>query len=111
MIHNPAVLFADEPVSNLDAQNKKAMLDLFKLWRGNDLNLPPLAGHKENGSSRTLILICHEIETAWEMGEWFLFLEPPRDEALPGATAELLEREKLNGMEALRQRVARPERD
>jgi len=94
VIHDPAVLFADEPVSNLDASNKRLMLDLFRSWRGNDLKLPPLPGQPSAAGSRSLVLICHEMETALEMGDWFLLLAPSASADEPaGATAKLIDRE------------------
>jgi ABC-type lipoprotein export system ATPase subunit len=87
VVHDPVVLFADEPVSNLDARNKGLMLDLFKHWRANDLRFPD-----QPQQPRTLLLVCHEAETAWEMGDLFLFLHPPGLKDPPGATAQLLGR-------------------
>ncbi len=92
VIHDPAVLFADEPVSNLDAANKRLMLELFRQWRGNDLKLPPLPGQPSVAGARTLVLICHEEETAQEMGDWFLRLKPASPDDPAGATAELIDR-------------------
>jgi ABC-type lipoprotein export system ATPase subunit len=87
VIHNPVVLFADEPVSNLDAENKCLMFHLFALWRGNDLHWR--TGTGSTALPRTLVLVCHEAETAWETADLFLFLAPPpRGEH--GATAELV---------------------
>jgi putative ABC transport system ATP-binding protein len=79
--HDPVVLFADEPVSNLDAENKRLMLRLLRGWQANELCLPG-----DQRLPRTLLLVCHEAETAWEMADHVLFLSP-------GGSAELLSRE------------------
>jgi putative ABC transport system ATP-binding protein len=94
--HDPVVLFADEPVSNLDAENKAKMVELFRLWRDNKLRLPD-----QPEQHRTLLLICHEAETAWELADDYLFLRPPHKDESPGATAELLTHQalcELNGL-------------
>jgi ABC-type lipoprotein export system ATPase subunit len=82
VIHDPAVLFADEPVSNLDGKNKERMLDLFRQWKRGELEL---RGPRE----RTLLLICHELETAWSMArdrdDLLVFMRPTAE----GARAEL----------------------
>ncbi len=79
---DPAVLFADEPVSNLDADNKARMLELFRLWRDNRLRLPG-----RPPCPRTLVLVCHEAETAWGLADAYLFLRPAAS-GEAGASAE-----------------------
>jgi putative ABC transport system ATP-binding protein len=100
VIHDPAVLFADEPVSNLDARNKERMLDLFRTWKRGELQLQPRGPH-----GRTLLLICHELQTAWDMAgdpdDLFLFLRP----AAEGARAELRARALVDGPAALRRHL------
>jgi putative ABC transport system ATP-binding protein len=84
LIHDPAVLFADEPVSNLDAENRDALLRLFADWHQGTFHR-----QGQNGSPRSLILICHEAETAWAAADRFLFL---RSEKASGAWAELCDK-------------------
>jgi putative ABC transport system ATP-binding protein len=88
--HDPVVLFADEPVSNLDDRNKGLMLRLFHRWLRNELR--PEGRPKQ---PRLLVLICHEAETAWEIADQFLFLDPPHPpppKGEPGAKALLRSR-------------------
>jgi ABC-type lipoprotein export system ATPase subunit len=98
MIHDPPVLFADEPVSNLDVVNKRLILDLFRRWRENQL--PGQAA-----SARTLLLVCHEAETAWEVAakddDQFLFLHPSQSKEQPGARGELISRQDFRAMYGL----------
>lgn len=59
IIHNPDVVFGDEPVSNLDESNKQQMLNLLKRWQRGGLHADG-PNHR-----RTLLLVCHDVETAW----------------------------------------------
>jgi ABC-type lipoprotein export system ATPase subunit len=68
VIHNPRVVLADEPVSNLDSWNRDLTLQLLRRWHAGQL-------HPGQPAERTLILVCHDPQTAWEMAEDFLFLE------------------------------------
>ncbi len=67
IIHDPNVVFADEPFSNLDAENADALLDLLADWRRGAL---PHSTEKPFG--RTLILVCHDLQVAFDRADQFL---------------------------------------
>jgi len=83
---DPTVVFADEPTSNLDPGNTRAVFDLLARWRDGTLldgpraevGLPPPAA----GSPRTLVLVCHDVQTARRAGDRFLLMHKGRLEAL-----------------------------
>jgi ABC-type lipoprotein export system ATPase subunit len=89
VIHNPAVIFADEPISNLDPANARQVLDLLQAWRDGRLHLdaPP--------RQRTLVLVCHSLRTARRADHFVLLdrgrlaVEPFGVAVLPGRRAEL----------------------
>lgn len=55
--HDPRVVFADEPFSNLDPRNTAEILDLFRAWLGGGLGY----GNPDRG--RTLLLVSHTVAT------------------------------------------------
>lgn len=57
VIHNPRVVFADEPFNNLDPENANLIIQLLLDWREGKL-------HESHGQDRTLILVCHDLEIA-----------------------------------------------
>jgi ABC-type lipoprotein export system ATPase subunit len=57
VVHGPRVLFADEPFSNLDPANTRAVLDLLQRWQAGDLGTAD--------GPRTLFLVCHHLRTAF----------------------------------------------
>lgn len=69
VVHNPRVVFADEPTSNLDPDNTEKMLELLGRWRAGDLS----AGGQD-GLPRTLFLVCHHLETARRHADWVVLL-------------------------------------
>lgn len=69
MVHEPHVIFADEPVSALDEVNKRTVLDLLVQWHRGELQTTP-------AESRTLILVCHDQTIAQKWTERILWLEP-----------------------------------
>ncbi|WP_166820110.1 ABC transporter ATP-binding protein [Thalassoroseus pseudoceratinae] len=76
LIHRPMVVFADEPFSQLDAENREAILDTLVEWQAGEL--PGQSGDGE----RTLFLVCHNDQVALErctcwyrLGAEFLFVE------------------------------------
>lgn len=89
VIHDPAVIFADEPTSNLDPQSTQAVLDLLESWSRGALHgsavsrLPqdsPLrdrldALRTRHDSTRTLILVCHQLETAKRIASHVILLD------------------------------------
>ena len=57
VIHNPQVLFADEPLSNLDPKNIDHMLQVLADWQSGRL-------HGDSDGQRTLVLVTHDIDSA-----------------------------------------------
>lgn len=57
LVHDPLVVFADEPFSALDEGNKEAILDILFEWQEKGM-----AGNSDSKSHplRTLILVCHD---------------------------------------------------
>lgn len=51
IVHDPRVVFADEPFSSLDEANADRILALLRAWR-------------EADPSRTLLLVCHDPDVA-----------------------------------------------
>ena len=51
IVHNPEVLFADEPTANLDTDRSRQIIDIF---------------HKLNKQGQTIVMVTHEIEYAKE---------------------------------------------
>ncbi len=88
----PAVLFADEPISNLDPRNSRAVLALMRDWHSGELYRrcakalraraarPPgrLADRLDRWADasigRTLFFVCHHRETARDYSDYFLLL-------------------------------------
>jgi len=63
MIHQPRVIFADEPVSNLDDVNSRRIEDIFRRWLDNDVLT------SSHNRWRSLILVTHDADFAWRMTE------------------------------------------
>jgi ABC-type lipoprotein export system ATPase subunit len=91
VVHDPRVLFADEPFSNLDPATTKATLDLLQSWREGGLG--------SGGGPRTLLLVCHNLRVAFRqelagrpLADQFLILSEHgsvvRDRLLPRAELE-----------------------
>lgn len=55
IVHDPRVVFADEPASNLDRQNAEVVLSLLADWR--DGKLP----YQSPGGERLLFLVSHNL--------------------------------------------------
>lgn len=62
LIHRPQVVFADEPFSALDEENRDLILNMLKNW-----HMGGLAG-QEDEKPRTLFLICHDKDVAAAFG-------------------------------------------
>ncbi len=65
MIKDPNVIFADEPIGNLDPYTGKLVMEYLIKWKNNT----PL----EN-SHRSIILVTHNVEDAYEYSEQIYFL-------------------------------------
>jgi ABC-type lipoprotein export system ATPase subunit len=73
MVHDPRVIFADEPFSNLDHNNTSVIMDLFQRWHRGEL-----AVHHNNArtAERTLILVTHDFSEAWNLCDRFVIFHP-----------------------------------
>ncbi len=90
VISDPMVVLADEPSSNLDPGSTEAMFQILKDWQdatlfhrlqdhfAADRTTPALIRRwlEEHASRslRTLLLVCHDIQTARELADQFLLL-------------------------------------
>jgi ABC-type lipoprotein export system ATPase subunit len=83
--HDPRVVFADEPFSSLDGETTDQTLALLRSWR--DGQLPH---SRPDVESRSLILVCHDVEVGYEHGDYFVLVERGGtlecSEALPKST-------------------------
>lgn len=84
VLTDPTVVFADEPSSNLDPGNTRAVFDLLARWKAGTLLAGPRKelGLADEGSRprRTLVLVCHDVQTARRVGSQFLLFD--RDHTL-----------------------------
>lgn len=64
--HDPSVLFADEPLSNLDLGSMRAMVELLRSWYRGELT------QDAADKPRTLLLVTHDVETAVELADHFI---------------------------------------
>ncbi len=62
IVHDPLVLFADEPLSSLDPLNAREMLKLLRHWL--DGGMTPESSVADR--RRTLMLVSHDVSTAVE---------------------------------------------
>lgn len=92
VIHDPQIVFADEPFANLDPLNRTLIVRLVKDWQGGILNP---RGKKQE---RTLLVITHDIGTAWnDFAQYFVLLRNGqvidghlfRKKDLPGGPEEI----------------------
>lgn len=74
VVHDPPVLFADEPTSNLDARNDDLMFHLFRSWHAGELALDGAVGQQ----IRTLLFVCHRLETALRHADRCVVLDQGR---------------------------------
>ena len=71
VVHDPQVVFADEPFSSLDNVNRDYILELLSRWQSGQL-----VGQERDTTKRTLIMVCHDPETAESCAEVILRLGP-----------------------------------
>ncbi|MBI1915586.1 MAG: ATP-binding cassette domain-containing protein [Planctomycetes bacterium] len=67
--HNPRVVFADEPFSNLDPPNARRIVQLLLDWRSGALN------PDDPARERTLVLVCHDLEVARRVADRVALLD------------------------------------
>jgi len=79
LVHNPRIVFADEPLSNLDPLNAQRTLDLLLRWKTGRL------GARYN-NGRCLVLVTHDVSLAWRYADRFAIL---RDGRLVGGEVAL----------------------
>ncbi len=93
VVHDPRVLFADEPCSSLDPLNAELIRDLIRRWKRGELL-------QSNRTDRTLLLVTHDIQSAWDEAENFVVLRN-------GQTTQpsLLTKSQLTGPSDLRARM------
>lgn len=71
IVHDPTVVFADEPVSNLDPANANRVLDLLDQWHTNRLPSPS----KAKSRPRTLILVSHDVPRAAQVADYLVLID------------------------------------
>lgn len=64
--HDPRVVFADEPMSNLDPPSAARVEALLRGWQADGAGL-------SRWGSRTLVVSTHSSRVAWSVGDHFLF--------------------------------------
>jgi ABC-type lipoprotein export system ATPase subunit len=74
VVHDPQVVFADEPLASLDPRNAAHILKLFADWKAGRLQTAEETGVPTECRSRSLILVTHDIAVAWEHADEFVFL-------------------------------------
>jgi ABC-type lipoprotein export system ATPase subunit len=90
IIHDPKVVFADEPISNLDSVNAGRVEDLLRRWQAGEMQIQA----NSRPSPRTLILVTHDINFAWRMADHFLLLPGNRYlQKDPTLTKQVLEKQ------------------
>jgi ABC-type lipoprotein export system ATPase subunit len=73
LVHDPQVVFADEAFSNLDEEHTERTLRLLADWRRGVLKCSTARTRP-----RTLLLVCHDLEEAYEHADYFVFLHHGR---------------------------------
>jgi ABC-type lipoprotein export system ATPase subunit len=71
LVHNPRIVFADEPLSNLDPLNARLTLDLLLRWKKDGL------GTNDN-NGRCLVFVTHDVHLSWQHADRFAILRDGR---------------------------------
>ncbi|MFM7039320.1 MAG: ABC transporter ATP-binding protein [Planctomycetaceae bacterium] len=71
LIHDPDVVFADEPFSSLDQENEHLMLKSLLDWQRGELT-PTTSSHSPD---RTLFLVTHDLNVAATISQYRLAIE------------------------------------
>lgn len=69
LVHEPEVVFADEPSANLDPHNAAKVRSLLRTW---------LETSGPSVPRRTLVLVTHNAREAWELATHFILLRKGR---------------------------------
>jgi ABC-type proline/glycine betaine transport system ATPase subunit len=69
VVHNPRVVFADVPFSNLDPPNARRIVRLLQDWRDGTLH------EGEPAQERTLVMVCHDLEVARRVADGCVLLD------------------------------------
>jgi ABC-type lipoprotein export system ATPase subunit len=96
IVHDPQVVFADEPFSSLDEAHTRRTLDLLDAWRRGEA-----PGSKRRPRPRTLILVCHDLDLAYERADHLVIVT--REGKILGGRA--FDRAQFNGVAALRRAI------
>lgn|GEM_PF-571478 len=96
--HDPSVLFADEPLSNLDLGSSRAMVELLRRWHRGELT--PDAASKP----RTLLLVTHDVETAVELADRYIIFRADGT-IVGGGVQDRSSIETLGGAEGIRRLI------
>ncbi len=81
LIHDPHILFADEPVSNLDFTTARAIQSLIEQWQSGKLHAEIADRLQKSNSathSRTLLLVNHSVEHAFRWARYFIVVQQGR---------------------------------
>jgi len=70
IVHNPVVVFADEPLSNLDFRSARSVLAILRNWHEGRLH------ENSRDVPRTLLVATHDLEEAWDFCDSFLVFNP-----------------------------------
>ncbi|MCA9067436.1 MAG: ATP-binding cassette domain-containing protein [Planctomycetaceae bacterium] len=68
LVHDPTVVFADEPCANLDPLNAETVMHLLQKWLKDGIE------SDENQPSRTILLVSHDIESVLNFADQTLIL-------------------------------------
>lgn len=66
IIHDPLVVFADEPLSNLDPRSTEAVLAILRNWHDGHLHDQTI------DIPRTLLIATHDLQEAWDFCDTFV---------------------------------------
>lgn len=94
IVHDPVVIFADEPLSNLDVRSSRLVLELLAQWHRGQLD------ETQEEKTRTIVMATHDIQEAWEFCDTFLVFNL-RGKLLHGRALSKAELELEGGLEAV----------
>jgi len=77
VIHDPSVVFADEPCASLDHVNRELVMSLLYRWRDDELWSDGKVKNNENNDAaktRTLIIVSHDVDSVLEHADEILVM-------------------------------------